>query len=64
MSGIELHPREGRFVGVEVCDRARTHEVLLRPLGDVIVWMPPLTISTSELELLERATLRAIDECS
>jgi adenosylmethionine-8-amino-7-oxononanoate aminotransferase len=62
MIGIELHGRADRFVGVEVCDHARSHGVILRPLGDVVVWMPPLTISAAELEVLEHATLRALDE--
>ena len=60
MIGIELEPRDGRFLGVEVCERARNHGVILRPLGDVVVWMPPLTLSNPELELLERATTSAI----
>lgn len=63
MVGIELHSRADRFMGVEVCGRARAHGAILRPLGDVVVWMPPLTISRAELEQLESATLRAIDEC-
>lgn len=64
MAGIELQAREGRFVGAEVCDRIRSHGVILRPLGDVVVWMPPLTIQPSELELLERATHQAIVDVS
>ncbi len=62
MIGIELHPIEGRFAGVEVCERARGHGVILRPLGDVVVWMPPLTIRPEEVALLEHATSRAIEE--
>ena len=60
MAGIELDARPGRAVGVEVCDRARDHGVILRPLGEVVVWMPPLVINGAELQLLERATARAI----
>ncbi len=60
MAGIELDPVEGRSRGVEVCERVRTHGVLLRNLGDVVVWMPPLSISSDELQLLERATAAAI----
>lgn len=63
MVGIELHARANRFVGVEVCERARTYGAILRPLGDVVVWMPPLTITKTELDLLEAATLRAVDDC-
>ena len=62
MAGIELAPRPGRSVGAEVCDGARAHGVILRPLGEVIVWMPPLSIRKEEIELLELATGRAIDQ--
>ncbi len=62
MVGIELHSKPDRFLGVEVCDRARNHGVMLRPLGDVVVWMPPLSIRADELTLLERATTIAIQE--
>lgn len=62
MAGIELAPIEGRGLGAEVCDRIREHGVILRNLGDVVVWMPPLSISPLELNLLERATVAAIDE--
>ncbi len=64
MAGIELHAKDDRFLGVEVCDRARAHGVILRPLGDVVVWMPPLSVSADDLALLERATWQAIDEVS
>jgi len=62
MVGIELHPVDGQFLGREVCDQARSHGVILRNLGDVVVWMPPLTLQESDLELLEHATTRAIDQ--
>jgi adenosylmethionine-8-amino-7-oxononanoate aminotransferase len=61
MVGIELGPFAwDRFVGSEVCDRARAYGVILRPLGDVIVWNPPLSISPSEIDLLATATSAAI----
>ena len=60
MAGIELAPIEGRALGVEVCERARAHELILRPLGDVLVWMPPLSISSDEILVLERATMVSI----
>ncbi len=62
MVGIDLVSRETRLLGAEVCERARRHGVVLRPLGDVVVWMPPLTIRDEELDLLESATRQAIDE--
>jgi adenosylmethionine-8-amino-7-oxononanoate aminotransferase len=62
MIGLELAPRSGRFLGAEVCERARHHGIIIRPLGDVLVWVPPLTLSDSELELLEHATISAITD--
>jgi adenosylmethionine-8-amino-7-oxononanoate aminotransferase len=62
MAGIELAPQDGRALGAEVCDRIRGHGVLLRPLGDVVVWMPPLSLQPDDLSLLERATTAALHE--
>jgi adenosylmethionine-8-amino-7-oxononanoate aminotransferase len=62
MAGIDLEPREGRHLGVEVCTSIRRHGVILRPLGDLVVWMPPLTLQPADLELLERATITALRE--
>jgi adenosylmethionine-8-amino-7-oxononanoate aminotransferase len=62
MAGIELESLPSRSLGVEVCERVRVHGVVLRPLGDVVVWMPPLVIGPNEVELLERATSSAIAE--
>jgi adenosylmethionine---8-amino-7-oxononanoate aminotransferase len=62
MAGIEIEPRDGRFLGAEICTRARDHGVILRPLGDVVVWMPPLTLQPGDLALLEHATTAAIRE--
>jgi adenosylmethionine---8-amino-7-oxononanoate aminotransferase len=62
MAGIELAALPGRFRGAEVCARVRDHGVILRPLGDVVVWMPPLSITDDEIDLLERATAAAICE--
>jgi adenosylmethionine---8-amino-7-oxononanoate aminotransferase len=62
MAGIELAGEAGRFLGAEVCERVRDHGVVLRPLGDVVVWMPPLSITEDEISVLERATSAAICE--
>ena len=48
MIGIELAQRrsQARPIGAEVCMEAiRRGGVLLRPLGPVVVWMPPLSIT-------------------
>ena len=57
MVGIELVDGGS---GAAVCRRAREHGVLLRPLGDVVVWMPPLTLAANELALLEAATMASL----
>jgi adenosylmethionine-8-amino-7-oxononanoate aminotransferase len=62
MAGIELAADPPRHLGNEVCTRIRAHGVILRPLGDLVVWMPPLTLQPADLELLERATVAAIRE--
>jgi adenosylmethionine-8-amino-7-oxononanoate transaminase len=49
-------------IGWKVCSRARLKGVLIRPLGDVIVLMPPLSISRDELKSLLRVTGEAIKE--
>jgi adenosylmethionine-8-amino-7-oxononanoate aminotransferase len=70
MVGIELvRDRDTREpfdpadrVGHLVCMAARKYGVILRPLGDVIVLMPPLSISTDELDLLIGVLGRCIVE--
>jgi adenosylmethionine-8-amino-7-oxononanoate aminotransferase len=46
--------------GFEVCQAARAHGVLLRPLGDVLVVMPPLSLSVDEAQLIIDALESAI----
>lgn len=48
MTGIELHPVSDR-TGHEVCRLARERGVLIRPLGDVVILMPPLAIGEDDL---------------
>ncbi len=60
MVGIELvrdratkapfHTNE--LVGRKVCEEATRRHVWIRPLGDVVVLMPPLSISATEIRLL------------
>ncbi|MEW6271295.1 MAG: adenosylmethionine--8-amino-7-oxononanoate transaminase [Thermodesulfobacteriota bacterium] len=70
MVGIELvqdratrapYPAAAR-VGHRVCQAVRRHGVILRPLGNVIVLMPPLSLRAEELDLLVSATASAIRE--
>lgn len=58
---LEPYPWEER-IGVRVCERLREKGIILRPLGNVIVFMPPLSITKQELDLLMDATYWAIKE--
>jgi adenosylmethionine-8-amino-7-oxononanoate aminotransferase len=46
--------------GMRVCEHARGEGVWLRPLGDVIVLMPPLAITLDELDRIAVAAERGI----
>ena len=68
MGGVELvkdrktkepYPFDER-IGNQTVMEARSEGVMLRPLGDVIVLMPPLSVSSEELDLLFTATEKAI----
>jgi adenosylmethionine-8-amino-7-oxononanoate aminotransferase len=52
----------GRRTGLQVCLRARAHGLLLRPLGDSLLLVPPLCLDEAELGELVRRTVRAIDD--
>ncbi len=62
MVGIELKGRLEDRIGARVCQAIRKYGVILRPLGNVIVIMPPLSISEDELNYLLAATYRAMSE--
>ncbi len=47
--------------GAAVCMAARAHGVLIRPLGDVVVLMPPLVVSDDELDLLCGALYASVE---
>ena len=57
----EAYPAEER-IGHRVCLAARKHGVLLRPLGGVVVLMPPLSLTPDEARLLGDAVHRAVLE--
>ncbi len=72
MAGIELvRDKESKTpyaweekMGWRVCCRLREKGILLRPLGNVIVIMPPLAISEEELEGMMDAVKEAIKEAA
>lgn len=51
MTGIEVRP-VGERTGFEVCRAARRRGAIIRPLGDVVVLMPPLAITDADLDEL------------
>jgi adenosylmethionine-8-amino-7-oxononanoate aminotransferase len=70
MVGIELvkdrnlrepYPIELR-VGAQVTQNVRKYGIILRPLGDVVVFMPPLSITEDEIKQLVSTTARSIKE--
>jgi adenosylmethionine-8-amino-7-oxononanoate aminotransferase len=62
MTGIELvdHPLPMR-IGHQVTLEARRRGAIIRPLGDVVILMPPLSISEADLARLVEITGEAID---
>lgn len=68
MAGIELvrdrsskTPYEWKEkIGVRVCREARRLGAILRPLGNVVVLMPPLAITLRELDRLQRIAYESI----
>jgi len=62
MVGIELipHPLAER-IGHRVTLEARRRGAIIRPLGDVLVLMPPLSISLADLRRLVGITAEAIE---
>ena len=63
MVGVELAPpAPGLRWGRRVCGGAVRRGVLLRPLGDVVVVMPPLTITEGEIERIVDALGAALAE--
>jgi adenosylmethionine-8-amino-7-oxononanoate aminotransferase len=70
MAGIELvrfkRTRKpyafGARMGHRVCMRARKYGLLIRPLGDVIVLVPPLSMNEAQLERMIDIVYRCIEE--
>jgi adenosylmethionine-8-amino-7-oxononanoate aminotransferase len=63
MAGIELTPpAEGLLWGRRVSRAATRRGVLLRPLGDVVIVMPPLSITEDEIDRIVDVLAASIDE--
>jgi len=70
MAGIELvrskttkepYPSSSRM-GHRVCMRARRDGLIIRPLGDVVVIMPPLSVSAKALAKMGETIFRSVRE--
>jgi len=57
----EAYPYESR-TGHRVCLAARARGMFLRPLGDVIVLVPPLSTTADEIDALAVAVAKSVDE--
>ena len=72
MAGIDLKKDPKNDVSYElkdriskkVCDIARREGVLIRPLGDTIVIMPPISIKQKELKKLTKSIYKSIKEAT
>ena len=63
MAGVELDsPGAASRWGRRVCAAAVRAGVLLRPLGDVVVVMPPLSITDDEIDTIAQTLVSAIEE--
>ncbi len=63
MVGVELIKRPpAECLGHRVTLAARRRGAVIRPLGDVVVLMPPLTISEADLRRLVAITAASIAE--
>lgn len=66
MTGVQLGSADGSpfapslRTGFAVAQAARDAGVILRPLGDVVVLMPPLAIETEDLTLLVDVTIASV----
>ncbi|MDF2571334.1 MAG: bioK, partial [Sporomusa sp.] len=48
--------------GANVCQRARKYGLIIRPIGDVVIFMPPLASTVEEIEEMLSIIERSIRE--
>ncbi len=58
LCGVDVAPGTGRAV----CDRAVAAGVLLRPIGDTVIIVPPLTVTAEEIERIVDVLARAVHD--
>ena len=49
-------------VGAKVCKKTREYGLIIRPIGSVVVFMPPLISTAAEIELMLDIIYKAIEE--
>ncbi len=64
MGGVELAAPSGQRWGRRVSAAAVERGVLLRPIGDTVVLMPPLTVTSTEIHRIVHTLSESIDEVS
>ena len=62
LAGVELAPELPSLTARRVCAAAVARGVLLRPIGAVITIVPPLSVTSAELELIVSALEEALAE--
>jgi adenosylmethionine-8-amino-7-oxononanoate aminotransferase len=64
-NGVQRNPFPSQHrVGLKGYRAALEHGVVLRPLGDVLYWMPPYCVDDQQLRSLAAVTRIAIDEAT
>lgn len=68
-ASIELQPQSGQAAwdpadrtGWQVCFAARQHELILRPLGNSLLIVPPLVISNEEIDFMCERIVKTLDQ--
>jgi adenosylmethionine-8-amino-7-oxononanoate aminotransferase len=59
---FEVETNDPAFAG-KFFQAALKQELLLRPLGNTVYFMPPYVINEQEMDMLVAGTLRALDSC-
>ncbi len=63
IGAVEVGPYRWEYkAGIRVCQRARELGVLTRPIGNVIVIMPPLCVTADELRRICEVLRQAVEE--
>ena len=49
-------------IGHRICEAARSHGLLTRPVGDVLVLMPPYCVTEAQIAQMVEALWRGLNE--